>query len=159
MMKISKHFLAKSTINDSFSVSKGLVIHGNIEGSVCGRIEGHVYGNIELEGKVIIAEDAFVSGYIVGTDININGTVKGNIICKGQLTVGEKGDISGEILSVAISIHPNCKISGTIRKADSINEEDVNSVKISTLPKINASLKAIVKDENQTNSATGEAWW
>jgi cytoskeletal protein CcmA (bactofilin family) len=158
-MKISKHFLAKSTVNDSFSVSKGLVIHGNIEGSVCGRIEGHVYGNIELEGKVIIAEEAFVSGYIVGTDIKINGTVKGNIICKGQLTVGEKGDISGEILSVAFSIDPNCKIKGTIRKADTITEEDVNSVKISTLPKINASLKAIVKDESQANTATGEAWW
>jgi cytoskeletal protein CcmA (bactofilin family) len=158
-MKISKHFLAKSTVNDSFSVSKGLVIHGNIEGSVCGRIEGHVYGNIELEGKVIIADDAFVSGYIVGTDININGTVKGNIICKGKLTVGEKADISGDILSVAISIDQNCKIKGTIRKTDSITEEDVNSVKINTLPKINASLKAIVPDESQANKATGEAWW
>lgn len=158
-MKISNQTRSKENIHETFNVSQGLTIHGNIEGCVSGRIEGNVFGNIELRGKVIVADNAVVTGYVIGSDVVIYGSVRGNVIGFNNVAILGKAEVGGDVNCVSISIEKKAVVKGNIRKTDLITEDEISSAKVNSMPKIN-NLKAVtVANKEQDQDTAKEAWW
>jgi len=102
---------------NSFFIPEGFTLTGHIDGTVPGRIEGTVIGDIYMKGfKVIVSETGFVQGSIYAADIIIGGKVKGDIYAEKSAVIEEHGEITGDICSSEMYIHPNTKIGGNIKK-------------------------------------------
>ena len=72
-------------INGSVKLENGIIVYGQIEGS------------INTKGPVRLAKNAIVKGDIFGSDIRIAGIVEGDISSLGQVTLLKTCSVKGDI--------------------------------------------------------------
>lgn len=125
-----KFFEKHITSPDTFTIAKKITVSGNIEGAVSGRIEGLIHGDINIKGKIIIAESGVVMGNIRGVEVTIFGKVRGDVIAEKSVIVSANGEVGGNIASIGINIDAEAQVGGNIRK---LNEgEELGFAELST---------------------------
>ncbi len=72
-------------------------MEGDIKSGGSVRIDGHINGDIEAEGDVIIGPEADVHGNISASNIELSGAVEGNIHSDGLLKIHASGVLRGDI--------------------------------------------------------------
>jgi cytoskeletal protein CcmA (bactofilin family) len=136
-----KEVFKKNAPDSSFTLSKNMIINGDIQGDVSGRIEGHIFGNVFVSGKVVVAETGIIEGDISASDVVVLGLVKGNIIASNALNVEPLGKVMGSVTSLSIFVDSQATIKGTIHKITSRSEiellisKKLNKIASSTLNK------------------------
>ena len=65
------------------------------EGNV--RIDGHIGGDVEAVGDVVIGESGTVEGDIKARGLIIAGTVTGNVGCSENLNIHATGQLIGDV--------------------------------------------------------------
>jgi cytoskeletal protein CcmA (bactofilin family) len=94
-------------------ICDGTEIKGTIKSSTDYRIDGHIEGNIQCEGKIIIGEKGYVKGEIVSKNMEVSGKIEGNISIDGLLTLRSSASVEGEIMTNKLVIEVGARFNGT----------------------------------------------
>ena len=109
-------FFDKKPVNDVFLVVNGITVNGDFEGSVPGRIEGIVKGDVKINNKVIISATGIVQGSVKCCDLIVDGLVHGDAVAYNSISIGQTGSVYGNVRSNSITIHPKSKVKGSINQ-------------------------------------------
>jgi len=86
-------------LNSINSLAKGTRIEGSVKTESDIRIDGHLNGDIDCKGKLIVGPTGVLDGKINCVNAVVEGTVKGNLTVKELLHVKETANINGEIVT------------------------------------------------------------
>ena len=106
-------------------LGKGVVIKGDIntEGDI--RIEGKVYGNIKVSGKLVIGESAEIKGDIKANEVEVFGKVKGKLVVNEFLAIKGNGLVEGELFAAKLQIEPTAFFQGISHMNEPANIIDI----------------------------------
>lgn len=112
-------------------IGKNAVLTGKLESSGLTRVEGKIFGDIILDGNLIVGQDSVIKGNIKAVNVEIFGEVEGNIDAKDSLTLQETAKLKGDIeiktfiVKGNASFEGNCKMKTT--KSTSLEDKKVAS--------------------------------
>lgn len=107
-------------------IGKEVVVEGKLECAGDVQINGQFVGDIEVEGDLIIGEQARVKAEIEAVNVYVAGEVEGNIEAKEKLEILETGRVTGNVTSQALSIEPGGILKGSSKMQD-VSEEEPTS--------------------------------
>ena len=102
-----------NTANISTLVGEGCQIKGDVSAKNSIKIEGHIQGNLAIDGSVIIGEKGTVQGDVRCADLVIFGRLEGNISAR-QLQLKQSAHIQGNIEAQTLQIDPGAIYQGSV---------------------------------------------
>jgi cytoskeletal protein CcmA (bactofilin family) len=97
------------------TISKGLVIKGEITGTEPLFIDGKVEGNISLPGnRVTVGRNGQIGANINAREIVILGKVRGNLSASDRVDIRAEGSLTGDMTATRISIEDGAYFKGSI---------------------------------------------
>jgi cytoskeletal protein CcmA (bactofilin family) len=101
---------------DQATISRTLVIKGEISGSEALYIDGRIEGKITMpESRVTIGRNGKVDASIQAREVVIMGKVNGNIECSDRVDIRSEGSVTGDISTVRISVEDGAALKGGIQ--------------------------------------------
>jgi cytoskeletal protein CcmA (bactofilin family) len=94
-------------------IVEGTIINGNISSPADFRLDGHLIGNFQTKGKLVIGPTGFVKGDIVCKNADIEGKFEGKIQVQEILNIKAKAIIQGEVVCSKLSVEPGAEFSAT----------------------------------------------
>ena len=94
-------------------IVEGTVIKGNIESIADFRLDGHLIGNFNSKGKLVVGPAGLVHGNIFCQNADIEGKFLGKIEVKDLLNVKTKAVINGEVICGKLSVEPGADFSAS----------------------------------------------
>ncbi len=115
-------------------IVEGTIIRGEIESTTDFRLDGHLIGNFNSKGKLVLGPSGRVTGDIVSKNVDIEGTVEGKIIAEELLNVKSTAVIKGEVTCAKLAVEPGADFTATctmktVSKTIDINKIDDNQPK------------------------------
>ncbi len=98
-----------STIN---TLVEGTQVEGTITTQNDLRVDGHVNGTINCEGKLIIGSSGYVNGDVVAHNAVIEGRFDGNLQVHDVLDVRETAEVTGEIKTGKLLVQNGATFTG-----------------------------------------------
>lgn len=99
------------------SVGPDSVFKGSISGTGHGIILGHVEGDSDVEGTLVVGETGVWHGNIFAENVVIAGKVEGNIVAKEKIDVVSTARVHGSLTSPFIAIAEGAIHEGEIHMA------------------------------------------
>jgi cytoskeletal protein CcmA (bactofilin family) len=93
----------------------GLKIIGDVKLGRDGVIRAKVKGNVRASGKLVLAAEAVVSGFVEGQDVRLEGRVDGGIDGRGQVWLGPKAVLRTRCKAKALRIELGADFKGELR--------------------------------------------
>jgi len=109
--------------NDVNHISASTVVKGDILSDNDIRIDGQVDGLIYSKGRVVVGENARLSGTLLCHDLDFWGKIEGDIYVQDMLRVKASGSIDGNVSTGKIEIEMDSAVNGSVNM---IGEEDFN---------------------------------
>ncbi len=108
-------------------IVEGTTIKGDISSPADFRLDGHLVGNFESKGKLVIGPAGSVTGDIVCKTCDIEGKFKGKIQVTELLNLKLKASVHGEVVCGKLSVEPGADFSAScimqpITKNNQLNE-------------------------------------
>lgn len=94
-------------------IVEGTTIKGSISSSADFRLDGHLIGNFESNGKIVIGPAGSVKGDIICKNCDIEGKFEGKIQVLEILNLKSKSSIHGEVICGKLSVEPGAEFSAT----------------------------------------------
>ena len=94
-------------------IVEGTTIQGNIVSPADFRLDGHLVGNFETKGKLVIGPAGSVQGDIICKNCDIEGRVEGKLQISDLLSVKSKAVIKGEVVCGKLAVEPGAEFSAT----------------------------------------------
>jgi cytoskeletal protein CcmA (bactofilin family) len=94
-------------------IVEGTTIKGDIMSPADFRLDGHLIGNFQSKGKIVIGPAASVKGDIVCKNADIEGIFEGKIQVQEILNIKSKAHIKGEVICGKLSVEPGAEFSAT----------------------------------------------
>jgi cytoskeletal protein CcmA (bactofilin family) len=94
-------------------IVEGTTITGDIISPADFRLDGHLVGNFQSKGKIVIGPAASVKGDIVCKNADIEGKYEGKIQVLEILNIKSKASIHGEVICGKLSVEPGAEFSAT----------------------------------------------
>ncbi len=91
----------------------GTEIKGDITSNGDFRIDGKLYGNITLEGKLVIGEQGVVEGEIRCKNVTIAGTYKGKTQVTELTELMATAVVQADLVTAKLSVEPGAEFTGT----------------------------------------------
>jgi cytoskeletal protein CcmA (bactofilin family) len=117
MALFKKEEALESQIGNSL-LGKGAVVKGDVNTDGDIRIEGKVFGNIKVSGKLVIGEGAEIKGDIKANHVEVYGKVKGKLIVDEFLAIKGNGLVEGELFAAKLQIDPTAFFKGVSHMPD-----------------------------------------
>lgn len=116
-----KKFLSPTAELFDSMVGEGMEIHGRIVAHKSIRIDGTIYGNVEiLEGKknitVAVGAHGKVFGDIKACRVLVGGLVEGNVYATERVELHGLSNVMGDITYSDIGIEPGAEVMGLLIK-------------------------------------------
>lgn len=99
--------------NISTLIGEGCRIQGDIHAKNSIKIDGHIQGNLKIEGSVIIGEKSHVQGDIECADLIVFGHLDGNVAVH-QLQLKHTAQIYGNIQAHILQVEPGAVYQGSV---------------------------------------------
>jgi cytoskeletal protein CcmA (bactofilin family) len=103
-----KDFSINTIIGPSSSV------YGDVDSAGFTRVDGSLYGDLTVKGRIVIGENARLKSGVSGSFITIGGVVCGNILASECLIILSTGLVLGDILTRRIQANEGCLVHGKI---------------------------------------------
>ena len=101
--------------SDPTIISDGASIEGEFElGSVDLRIEGHIKGDIDTDGRVIVAEGAEFEGTIHAGSVHLGGHIKGDVHAEEKIVLSPSAEVHAILEADVLEIEAGADFSGTV---------------------------------------------
>ena len=94
-------------------IVEGTTITGDINSPADFRLDGHLIGNFQSKGKIVIGPAGSVKGDIICKNADIEGAFEGKIQVQEILNVKSKSHIIGEVICGKLSVEPGAEFSAT----------------------------------------------
>jgi cytoskeletal protein CcmA (bactofilin family) len=94
-------------------IVEGTSIKGDINSPADFRLDGHLIGNFQSKGKIVIGPAGSVKGDIVCKNADIEGKFEGKIQVQEILNIKSKASIQGDVLCGKLSVEPGAEFSAT----------------------------------------------
>jgi cytoskeletal protein CcmA (bactofilin family) len=109
-------------------IVEGTSINGNIISPSDFRLDGHLIGNFQSKGKLVIGPAGNVKGDIICKNADIEGRFEGKIQVLETLNIKSKAIIIGDVICGKLSVEPGAEFSATCvmknqQKAIQLNEQ------------------------------------
>jgi cytoskeletal protein CcmA (bactofilin family) len=94
-------------------IVEGTTITGEINSPADFRLDGHLIGNFQSKGKIVIGPAGSIKGDIICKSADIEGKFEGKIQVTEILNIKSKASIHGEVLCGKLSVEPGAEFSAT----------------------------------------------
>ena len=94
-------------------IVEGTVIQGDISSPADFRLDGHLIGNFESKGKLVIGPAGSVKGTIICKNCDIEGKFDGKIQVAEILNLKAKSKILGEVECGKLAVEPGAEFTAT----------------------------------------------
>ena len=94
-------------------IVEGTTIQGTINSPADFRLDGHLVGNFQSKGKIVIGPAGSVKGDIICKNADIEGHFEGKIQVQEILNIKSKAHIQGEVVCGKLSVEPGAEFSAT----------------------------------------------
>lgn len=94
-------------------ISEGTKIKGDILANGDIRIDGELYGNIAVKGRLVVGPNGRIEGQINCGNIETSGYIKGKITATELLSLKSTAQITGDIIVGKLSVEPGSLFSGS----------------------------------------------
>ncbi|MEM0541459.1 polymer-forming cytoskeletal protein [Flavobacterium sp. j3] len=94
-------------------IVEGTSIKGDIVSPADFRLDGHLIGNFQSKGKIVIGPAGSVTGDIICKNADIEGSFNGKIQVQEMLNIKSKAHIQGEVICGKLSVEPGAEFSAT----------------------------------------------
>lgn len=92
---------------------EGTTIKGDIFSPADFRLDGHLVGNFQSKGKIVIGPAGSVKGDIVCKNADIEGKYDGKIQVQEMLNIKSRASIHGEVICGKLSVEPGADFSAS----------------------------------------------
>lgn len=111
-------------------IVEGTMIKGDIVSPADFRLDGHLIGNFESKGKLVIGPAGSLAGDVQCKNCDIEGKYKGKILVTELLNVKLKSSVQGEVVCGKLSVEPGADFSASCimkpnSKSNQLNESSV----------------------------------
>ena len=108
-------------------IGEGTIVEGTLKADSDIRISGRVIGKVEVDGKVIVAQEGSIEGDLVATNADIAGSVEGEIHVTGRLILKSTARIDAEIKTNRFVVEEGAVFHGQCEmgKMTSVKAEDI----------------------------------
>ncbi len=86
---------------------------GSIKGCGNVRIDGILFGDVDVDGSVVVGDAGYIKGNINANFAQISGRLEGNVRVTGLLHLTGTGQVQGNIECITIHIEENAVFSGS----------------------------------------------
>ena len=94
-------------------IVEGTTIKGDVSSPADFRLDGHLVGNFESKGKLVIGPAGSVTGDIVCKNCDIEGKFNGKIQVTELLNLKLKASVHGEVVCGKLSVEPGAEFSAS----------------------------------------------
>jgi cytoskeletal protein CcmA (bactofilin family) len=94
-------------------IVEGTTIKGDISSPADFRLDGHLIGNFESKGKLVIGPAGSVKGDIICKNCDIEGKFDGKIQVAEILNLKSKAVIHGEVICGKLAVEPGAEFTAT----------------------------------------------
>jgi cytoskeletal protein CcmA (bactofilin family) len=95
-------------------IGPGTVMEGNFNFAGFTRIDGHLRGDIDAKGQIVIGETARLVSNMTAESITVGGVVHGDLLASESLVVLSTGIVIGDCITGRIKADEGCVIHGRI---------------------------------------------
>ena len=107
--------------NNVSHISAGTAIKGEISSVADIRVDGKVEGKVFSKGRIVVGEDASVTGTLACDNVDFWGKIEGDIYVKDTFSLKSTAAVNGNIHVRRIQVEMGAQINGT---CNMISEED-----------------------------------
>ena len=94
-------------------IVEGTTINGDIISPADFRLDGHLIGNFQSNGKIVIGPAGSVKGDIICINADIEGKYEGKIQVAELLNLKSNASVHGEVICSKLSVEPGADFSAT----------------------------------------------
>ena len=95
-------------------IGREVHIKGDLKSSSGALIQGHVEGELEVGGRLIVGESGQIVGDIAARSVIVRGSVRGRIIAGERIELGSSGRVEGDLQAKAVSIAEGAYFQGKV---------------------------------------------
>ena len=110
--------------NNVSHISAGTAIKGEISSVADIRVDGKVEGKVFSKGRVVVGEDASVTGTLACDNVDFWGKIEGDIYVKETFSLKSTAAVNGNIHVRRIQVEMGAQINGT---CNMITEDDYDT--------------------------------
>ena len=104
--------MASKSEQEFTQIGRSVQVNGSITGKTDLRIAGKVYGDVTIDGELILEKLASIEGDVkCGTAI-LAGIIRGNVECKGKLILQDNAKIIGNVKAEQLVINEGAIFQG-----------------------------------------------
>lgn len=109
---VSRREARRMADNEMTVVGQGARLEGTIVSAGSLRIDGHVKGQVNADGDVIMSPQSQVEADVRADNVTVAGRFKGNILVKGKAELARGGRVDGNITAKALVIQEGAVFCG-----------------------------------------------
>ena len=94
-------------------IVEGTIINGNIVSPTDIRLDGHLIGNLQSKGKLVVGPTGNIKGDVICKNADIEGYFEGRIQVQEILSIKSKAHIKGDVICGKLSVEPGAEFSAT----------------------------------------------
>ena len=110
--------------NNVSHISSGTIIKGEISSVADIRVDGAVQGKVYSKGRVVVGEEAVVTGTLACDNVDFWGKIEGDIYVKDTFSLKGTATVNGNIHVRRLQVDMGAQINGT---CNMITEEDYDT--------------------------------
>jgi len=120
-------------------IGKGTEFKGTLKDKESIRIDGKFEGKIQVEGNVIVGQDAVIKADIQAKSISIGGKVTGNVDCQEKVEIFPSGSLEGKVKASDLTIAEGAFFNGECKMIPFQERKEEKPVKNSLEQKLTQS--------------------
>lgn len=104
--------MASKNEQEFTQIGRSVQVNGDIAGKTDLRIAGKVYGNVSIDGELILEKLAIIEGDVKCGAAILAGVIKGNVDCKSKLVLQDNAKIIGNVKAEQLIINEGSILQG-----------------------------------------------
>lgn len=105
--------MASKNEQEFTQIGRSVQVNGDIAGKTDLRIAGRVYGNVSIDGELILEKLAIIEGDVKCGAAILAGVIKGNVDCKSKLLLQDNAKIIGNVKAEQLVINEGAIFQGS----------------------------------------------
>jgi cytoskeletal protein CcmA (bactofilin family) len=94
-------------------IGEGSAVEGTVRSSTDVRVNGTITGDVEVDGKVIVAEKGFIDGTLTATNADIAGRVVGDLTVENRLLLKATARVHATVKTGRLVVEEGAEFDGS----------------------------------------------
>ena len=113
-------------VNEVSRISTGTVVKGEINSPNDIRVDGSFEGKIISKGRVVVGENAIISGDIICENVDLWGKMTGNLFVKDTIALKEGCSVKGNLNIKRLIVELGARFDGNCKMLDDVDYDKIS---------------------------------